>query len=167
MFLKWFSYPCRYADMVPLFLRPIPQICMITNNVMNFIYDRWHYLLLDLNQPWFSCANLERFAAPIHDKGAALENCWAFVDGRPISRPGKKQRVLYNRHKKIHAIKFQSVAAPSGLIANLYGPVEGKRHDSSMLKMSGLLNQHQQYSGHFVYIWGPYLSLRTSATRAI
>ena len=59
--------------MVPLFSWPIPQICMITNNVMNFIYDRWCYLLLDLNQPWLS-------RAAIHDKGATVENCWAFVD---------------------------------------------------------------------------------------
>ena len=75
---------------------------------MNFIYDRWRHLLFDLNQPWLSGANLERFAAAIHDRGAALENCWAFVDGtaRPISRPGKNQRVLYNGHKKIHAIKL-------------------------------------------------------------
>ena len=108
MYLKRFSYPCRYADMVPLFSRPIPQICMITNKVMNFIYDRWRHLLFDLNPPWLSRANLERFAAAIHDRGAALENCWAFVDGtvRPISRPGKNQRVLYNGHKKIHAIKL-------------------------------------------------------------
>ncbi|KAK2564682.1 hypothetical protein P5673_012163, partial [Acropora cervicornis] len=34
-----------------------------------------------------------------------------------------------------------SVAAPNGFIANLYGPVEGKRHDSSMHRMSGILNQ--------------------------
>ena len=160
MFLKRFSYPCRYADMVPLFSRPIPQICMITNNVMNFIYDRWRHLLFDLNQPWLSRANLELFAAAIHDRGAALENCWAFVDGtvRPIARPGKNQRVLYNGHKKIHAIKFQSVAALNGLIANLYGLVEGKRHDSSMLRMSDLLNQLQQYSykrnGDILCIYG-------------
>ena len=43
-------------------------------------------------------------------------------------------------------MKFQSVVAPNGLIANLYGPVEGKRHDSGMLMNSDLLNQLQQYS---------------------
>ena len=36
--------------------------------------------------------------------------------------------------------------APNSLIANLYGLVEGKRHDSGMLMDSGLLNQLQQYS---------------------
>ena len=30
-------------------------------------------------------------------------------------------------HNKIHAIKFQSIAAPNGLIANLYGLIEGKQ----------------------------------------
>ena len=145
MFLKRFSYPCRYADMVPLFARPIPQLCMTTNKVMNFIHQRWNHLLLDLNQPWLSQANLELFSDAIRDKGAALNNCWGFVDGtvRPVSRPGQHQRVLYNGHKKVHSIKFQSVVAPNGLIANLYGPVEGRRHDSSMLMMSGLLAQLQ------------------------
>ena len=53
---------------------------------------------------------------------------------------------MYNGHKKVHAIKFQSVVAPNGLVANLYGPVEGKRHDSGMLAMSGLLDALQRYS---------------------
>jgi hypothetical protein len=35
----------------------------------------------------------------------------------------KNQRTVYNGHKRIHAIKFQSVVTPNGLIANLFGPV--------------------------------------------
>ena len=46
----------------------------------------------------------------------------------------------------MHAIKFQSVVAPNGLITNLFGPVEGRRHDSSMLRDSDLLTQLQLYS---------------------
>ena len=82
-----------------------------------------------------------------HDKGAALSNCWGFIDldgtVRPICRPGKRQRLVYNGHKKVHAIKFQSIVAPNGLIANLFGPVEGKRHDSAMLLQSQVLPQLQ------------------------
>ena len=59
----------------------------------------------------------------------------------PDSANSKNQRVLYNGHKKVHAIKFQSVAVPNCLVANLYGPVEGKRHDSSMLAKFSLYNQ--------------------------
>ena len=48
--------------------------------------------------------------------------------------------------RKEHAIKFQSVVAPNGIIANLFGPVEGRRHDSGMLAMSGLLEELETYS---------------------
>ena len=48
--------------------------------------------------------------------------------------------------KKLHAIKFTSVATPNGLVANLFGPVEGKSHDSRMLARSGVLNQLEQFS---------------------
>ena len=41
MFLKRFAYPCRYLDMVPRFARPIPQICMTTNNIMEHIYTNF------------------------------------------------------------------------------------------------------------------------------
>ena len=65
---------------------------------------------------------------------------------------------MYNGHKKVHAIKFQSGVAPNGLVANLYGPVEGKRHDSGMLGMSGLLDALQRYAvspyDHTLCIYG-------------
>ena len=49
------------------------------------------------------------------------------------------QKVLLNGRKHVLAIKFQSVVAPNDLIVNLFDPVEGRRHDSGMLAMSGLL----------------------------
>ena len=33
--LKRLSYPCRYAELIPRFGRPIPQLCMISNRVIN------------------------------------------------------------------------------------------------------------------------------------
>ena len=33
------------------------------------------------------------------------------------------QRVVYNGPKRVHALKFQAIALPNGLIANIYGPV--------------------------------------------
>ena len=42
--------------------------------------------------------------------------------------------------------EFQSVVTPNGLIANIFGPVEGRGHDSGILEMSGLLNQLEQHS---------------------
>ena len=146
--LKRLAYPCRYLDMIPRFGRPVPQLSMIAQYMINWVYEQWGHLLSNFTQDWLSQANLETFAETIHRNGAPLTNCWGFVDGtvRPVSRPNQHQRILYNGHKRVHALKFQSVVTPNGMIANMYGPVEGKRHDSGMLADSGLLNLLQQYS---------------------
>ena len=146
--LKRLAYPCRYCDLVPRFARPVPELCVITNHLLSLIHDRWGFLLNCFNRTILSPRNLMRYAAAIHAKGAPLTNCWGFVDGtvRPISRPGRNQRVLYNGHKRVHAIKFQSVATPDGLVAFLHGPYEGKRHDSGILRESGLLHLLEEHS---------------------
>ena len=148
IFLKRYAHPCRYSDMVPKFARPVAQLCMASNLVMDYLYTHWHHLLSTLNLPWLSPDNLERFANAVYQNSGALQNCFGFVDGtvRPVARPDQNQRVLYNGHKKVHSIKFQSVAVPSGLVANLFGPMEGKRHDSSMLAESNLYNQLVHYA---------------------
>ena len=69
---------------------------------MDMIYTYHGHLLTNLNQSWLSPADLQMFADAIHNKGAALDNCWGFVDGivTPIFRTIKNQRVLYNGHKR-------------------------------------------------------------------
>ena len=58
----------------------------------------------------------------------------------------------------MHTIKFQSVATPDGLVAFLHGPFEGRRHDSGMLRESGLLQLLEQHSvspnGDIMCIYG-------------
>lgn len=125
MLLKRFAYPCRLSDMVPRFGRSVPEISLILTEVTKHVVETQGHLLKDLNQPWLQPHHLEEFALVIHQKGAALDNCWGFVDGtvRPICRPGEHQRLMFNGHKRVHGLKFQSVVAPNGMIANLFGPV--------------------------------------------
>ena len=146
--LKRLAYPCRYSDLIPRFARPVPQLSIISNHMIDLIYGMWGNWLSGLNQPWLAPGSLQNFADSVHHAGAALDNCWGFVDGtvRAISRPLENQRVVYNGRKRVHSLKYQAVVAPNGLIANLYGPVEGKRHDAGMLADSGLLNELQQFS---------------------
>ena len=40
---------------------------------------------------------------------------------------------------------MQSVHAPNGLIAHLFGPIEGRRHDAFMLGESGLTNKLERF----------------------
>ena len=106
--VKRFAYPCLYADLVPRFGMPVPQICIICNLVVDDIYNSFSHLLTDLNQPWLCRENLKSFAAAVLNKGAALDNCWGFVDGtvRPICKSKHDQRAVYNGHKRVHALKF-------------------------------------------------------------
>ena len=122
--LRRFAYPCRLSDLIPRFGRSVRELSEIISEVSSHIFDNYGYLLQSLKQPWLQPDCLQSFADAISGRGTALSNCWGFMDGtvRPISRPGEHQRVLYNGHKMVHALKFQSVVA-NGMIANLYGPV--------------------------------------------
>ena len=125
MLLRRLAYPCRYSDLIPRFGRPVPEISMITTRVADFIYENHGRRITEWNDDVLNTNCLERYAAAIHAKGSALNNCFGFVDGtvRPICRANVNQRQVYNDHKRVHALKFQSVAVPNGLIANLYGPM--------------------------------------------
>ena len=92
--------------------------------------------------PWFTAERLQEFAAAVEAK-CPLPNVWGFIDGtvRPMSRPIVGQRMFYIGHKRVYALKFQRVVVPNGLIAHLYGPVEGRHHDAFLLRESGLLPQ--------------------------
>ena len=76
-----------------------------------------------------------------------LKQC-GFVDGTacPICQLLQHQRVAYNRHKRVHALKYQSVTTPDGLIVDLYGPVEGRRHDMFLMTKSNLQQRLRRHS---------------------
>ena len=123
--LKRLSHPCRYSDLIPRFGRPVPVLSMVSNQVLDHIYANHSHRILNWNPTILNPAALQDYSDAISAQGAALDNCFGFIDGtvRPICRPGEHQRVVYNGHKRVHALKFQCVALPNGLIGNLYGPV--------------------------------------------
>ena len=75
----------------------------------------------------------ERFAEAMKDKSEILENCVGFIDGTVIgiALPSGFDSQLFacNGHKRKHALKFQAVNSPDGMILHAYGPMEGRRHD--------------------------------------
>ena len=125
MAFKRLAYPCRYSDMIYCFVKPVPVLSMITNPVIDYIYDTHGQRITELNDMLLDPVMLEEYANVINMKGSLLENCFGFNDGtvRPIYRPGINQQVVCNGHKRVHALKFRSVVVPSGIRANMYGPV--------------------------------------------
>ena len=141
IFLRRMSYPNRLSDLEKDFGRSRSSLSIIANTVCELILQRHGHLLHDLRQPWL-LESLNNFAEAVHDKVAPMDNIWGFTDGtvRPICRPKYNQRLVYNGHKRVHALKYQSIVVPNGMIANMFGPVEGRRHDSCLLRESGILD---------------------------
>ena len=143
-----FNLLCSGVEGLCLLLKRLVCPCRYDTGFHKIIYENhFHRLTSWNNQPFLSPANLQLYAQAISRKGSPLKNCFGFVDGtvRQISRPGDNQHLVYNGHKRVPALKFQAVVIPSGLAANLYGPVEGRRHDAGMLEESGLLNIFYYY----------------------
>ena len=40
-----FAYPCLYLDMISKIAKPVPQLCMVSNLVMDYVYTHRNHLL--------------------------------------------------------------------------------------------------------------------------
>lgn len=129
--------------MIQVFHRSKPELSLILSEIVDDLYLRFCHLLNTLTLPLQA---LTQFSAAVQQRGAPLATCFGFIDGtvRPICKPIDGQRLFYNGHKRVHALKFQAVAYPNGLIGHLHGPIEGRHHDAFMLAESGLLDQLSQ-----------------------
>ena len=81
LLLRHLAYPCHYVDLITLFGHAKQEISIISNLVLDAIYSVHKHLLNTFTAPWMSPRNLAAYCEAIHDKGAALDNCWGFVDG--------------------------------------------------------------------------------------
>ncbi|ETV74137.1 hypothetical protein H257_11102 [Aphanomyces astaci] len=118
--LRRLRYPITYYNMVASFGRSREQICRI----FNYMY-----------------------CEAIHNKGAPLTKVWAFPDGTKIetcrinaaSRGAEGlnlQKRIYSGHKRRHCLNFQGLTTPDGLCIHFFGPLEGSRHDVTLLRVS-------------------------------
>lgn len=124
------------------FDRSQSAISEVVNELTMFLDKRWKFLLdTDERNPVLRPERLAEYAAAIHDAGSPLSTIWCFIDCtiRIMCRPHRWQRQAYNGYKGRHALKYQSIKLPNGLIGALYGPVEGRRNDNHLLSESGLI----------------------------
>ena len=106
--LRRLAYLCRYNDMLPRFGTPAPVLSMVSNQVLDYVYDVHSHRITQWNREILSTQALQLCSDAIAAHGAALNNCFGFVDRtvRPICRPGEHQQAVYNGHKRVHSLKF-------------------------------------------------------------
>ncbi|XP_049516984.1 uncharacterized protein LOC125942770 [Dermacentor silvarum] len=133
---------------------------------MRHIERKFGFLLDDLTvHKWLTTEDLKAMSEAVYLKGAPLKNCWAFNDGTvwPICRPSKDQRTYFSGHKRLHALKYQSLMCPNGLICELDGPYPGSKHDAGIFHDSGLykkLEKLNEGNQQFVLYGDPAYPLR-------
>lgn len=153
--LRRLAYPQRWLDMAGMFGRAPSTLCHIFYFVVEFIDKNLGDMIYWDEERIIS--NLDRYCAAISAKEPlGIEGVWGFIDGtiRPICRPSKGQQAMYNGHKRVHALKFQTVVTPDGLISHLFGPVDGRRHDLFMLNESGfkdVLEKNSNFHNKLIY----------------
>ncbi|KAF7328087.1 DDE Tnp4 domain-containing protein [Mycena kentingensis (nom. inval.)] len=123
-------------------------ISEVVNELAMFLDTEWGHLLNFDTEGVLSPESLQEYGDALQSSGVPSDAIWGFIDCtiRCISRPSRFQRQAYSGHKKKHALKYQAVKAPNGLIAHLYGPIEGRRNDNALLHESQLENLHYQHA---------------------
>ena len=91
--------------------------------------------------PLLSAQQCAEYSAAVERKGG-LPGIVGFIDGtvRPIAKPSVLQGAQYNGKDRVHALKYQALTCPDGIIWNLAGPFPGARHDQFMLAQSGIMS---------------------------
>lgn len=138
-----FSRPRRYRpEMEEFFGMRKSHLSVVVDAMVDSIYD---LALPYFTNPIIFGYKMPYYAEKIYQKCGLLNNLWGFIDGtlRKTARPLYYQKQAYSGHKRCHGLKFQTVVTPDGLIACLWGPMNGNRHDSHMLRESCLLQQLQ------------------------
>lgn len=73
------------------------------------------------------------YANAVKKKCGTLANSVGLTDGTEIevARPGDNgmKNIVYNGHKRKHALKFQAIVASVGMFPHVFGPPEGCNHD--------------------------------------
>ena len=112
IFLKLFSYPCRFSDLDSLFEWPAPELrwCKMPSQI-TIISIIWYTILIS---PGIDLHCLQEHSWKIHENGAPIENCFGNIDRtvKLICRPALYQIIIYNGHKCVHSIKFQFPSWP-------------------------------------------------------
>ncbi|THU89275.1 hypothetical protein K435DRAFT_572148, partial [Dendrothele bispora CBS 962.96] len=139
MLLRRLAYPTRLEDVQMQFGWERTRFSRITRYTAFLIYDRWKHLLR-FDPTRLTPEKLTYFAGRIKDAGCPLDVIAGLIDGtlRRVARPVWNQRILFNGWKRFHALKYHCLVTPDGIIAHVFGPIEGRRHDETLFKESGL-----------------------------
>ena len=118
--LRRLTPPARWRDLEELLGNHGLQLLEIFWEALEHFIDVKNHLITSPISADFIQPRLAGYAEAIHANSNTLVTCIGFIDGTVlgITRPKGHlaQRVVYNGHKRRHAMKYQSVNTPDGMI---------------------------------------------------
>ena len=117
------SQPVRWSCGVVWQGGGVAEIGIIFNCMLKELHGRWGSLLygVDGQAPWLTPERFALYRERLKEF-APTDTIFGFIDGtvRPICRPGHHQKVVYNGHKRTHALKYQAIMTPDGMVSHLF-----------------------------------------------
>lgn len=88
-------------------------------------------------------SKVENFSTFEYQKRRSIQYAVAFINKTVIviarlGCEGINERVVYNGHKRNHALKFQVITASDIICLHLFGPEVGRRYDMYLYATSGV-----------------------------
>ena len=134
-----YAWPTRLAQMITVFGRSPSSMSRLVKALRVLLYESFSEALR--HPPLLSAQRCAEYAAVVQRKGG-LAGIVGFIDGtvRMIAKPSVLQGAQYNGKDRVHALKYQALTCPDGIIWNLAGPYPGARHDQFMLAQSRIMD---------------------------
>jgi len=113
-----FQTPANQFDLATKYDRCQSAISKVINKLVLYINEMWKHLLdFDIDY-LLNLEHLAAYATAIHNSGISFKTIWAFIDCTIIWNccPTWFQQQAYSSHKKYHALKYQVLSLPNGLI---------------------------------------------------
>ncbi|KAG3148852.1 hypothetical protein PC128_g5724 [Phytophthora cactorum] len=153
---------CRYFALPELMVKDqrdrahSSEAFRIIKHMVLYFYDRFEGIIYF--QRRICSERMQQYVEAVYNKGATMSNVFGFIDGtknavcRLSSRPGTKenlQRQVYSGHKRVHCLNYQAVVTPDGLAIHFWRPIEGRRHDVTLLHESKLIDYLEEHKAIF------------------
>jgi nuclease HARBI1 len=140
--LRRLASPCRWADLEVVFGKHASALSENYWEVSETLIERRGKLITNFQRELLR-SRAEFYSKAIQNRVAPLDSCVGFIDCTKIAmaRPGGRtsnQRAVYSGHKRFHCFSYQSITTPDGLLFNIYGPEDGRRHDMTLYNKSGI-----------------------------
>jgi hypothetical protein len=108
-------------------------------HLRSFLYEKFSPGLA--HPPRIPLHKLQEFESAVY-RICEVPHIFSFIDGtvRPTAKPEINQSVMYNGKDRVHALKYQCLCTPDGIMRHVTGPYCGSRHDQHMVHKSAVLD---------------------------